>query len=488
MRAGFAGEYKPTVTLPIFISKWNRRLIQNSKDLNKTPSLFFQPIHKSEDENHLIDDDLRRKYMNHDINEIDLLIDKTIEKDRLDGRWLWNNDITYYQEESLSTKPKTSFTTPFFSSSISTTSTLTSAAQEIIENPSFDFSPVENQLEYIITQIFKTNLLVNAKNRKIIIIENIFLPRFLKRVITNVFLLNVHALSLSFVPMPLITCISSGVENSLIIDIGWQQLNIIPVYDLRVLYKEIKSSDRSGMTLHYNILKKLLKYFKAELKDKSEEFNNIKKQLTFDFIEEFIYSYVYMKSDDSNSELDDIYFTINFHDNSHNRTHHHHHSSSSSSRTPMIQIPSQIRHEIIEDLLLPKPQVNDKYLYDDNEQPFLTLFRSVVKSLPLDLKPILSKNIIFTGGLSNIPGLKSRLLHELNSSFSYGEFKAISNLGNWCGASLYSQYLIHLQNSKNINLIGEITRNKYISGEELIIPDWVDSINIHRNGIKGGVK
>lgn len=87
-------------------------------------------------------------------------------------------------------------------------------------------------LRTIIRQVFREKLLVNFKNQQIICIDpNYEFP--IRNLLTRLFLHDLRAGSITFLPRSVCTIIGAGVRNGIVIDIGWNSISVTTVGDLR---------------------------------------------------------------------------------------------------------------------------------------------------------------------------------------------------------------------------------------------------------------
>lgn len=287
---------------------------------------------------------------------------------------------------------------------------------------------IEQVLERIIYDIYLTDLLIDPKNCKVLVIEPPFFPVPLKNLISKVLLFHMHAQSVRFFPEPVMTTISSGSHSALVIDMGWNQTTITPVFDLRQLYKYARSTTRAGRWLHEEVRK--------SLKENGCPYG-------FEFVERFICEAMYAGIA---SGSDENMYTFEGHD-----------------------IPMEVRYELIENVFFPSSTSNE----DDNAQSIAELVSQCLHELGIDLRAALKGQIIITGGISHIPGIKSRLLMELADKCGAG---GIKSLGAWEGASLYcSTALMSSSMSQDRKRWPELVRDKYLKGESALI-DWTDDL------------
>ncbi|CCH41536.1 Actin-1 [Wickerhamomyces ciferrii] len=300
----------------------------------------------------------------------------------------------------------------------------------------YDFPQLERLLERIIYDIYQNNLLVDAKKCKVLILEPPFFPIPLKKMLTKVLLFHIHAQSVRFFPEPVLSSISSGSNNALVIDMGWCQSTITAVFDLRILYKESRVTNRAGKNFHA--------FVRTNLKENGID------SLSFDFVEDLICDTFYCNPH-TILEEEEKYSTFTYNG---------------------ISIPNKLRYNLIDQFFFEnglKPNV------DDENNFLVPLIKGLKKQLPIDLRSTLFTNIIFTGGLTKIPGMKTRILNELQIE-SESKIEALEALGPWAGASLYcSTSLMSPSTTAGSKKSDELLRDRYLNGES-ILQDWTDQL------------
>jgi len=297
-----------------------------------------------------------------------------------------------------------------------------------------DMTRLESLLERIFYDIYQNNLLVDAKKCKVLIIEPPFFPVPLKKVITKVLLFHIHAQSLRFYPEPVLSTVSAGSNSGLVVDLGWNQFTVTPVYDLRMIYKDIKVTYRAGKVLHEMVYEKL------------KNVESLPKEGGFDLVERLICEVFYCNTSKTSKVTPEEF---QFGD---------------------LKIPNRIRYEIIEELMFKE---NPKGI-DNENQLLIPMIKSALEALSIDLRGELSSRIIFTGGVSMIPGIKTRILEELKKVTEL-PIDAIVSLGSWEGASLYCSTSLMSPSTTGTKRTDELFRDKYLNGESILL-DWTDQL------------
>jgi len=178
--------------------------------------------------------------------------------------------------------------------------------------------------------------------------------------------------------------VGAGVRSALIVDIGWAETTVSAVYE----YREIMQwrSTRAGKSL-------------------SEAFANMlnehtKQAMCFEDVEEIITRMAWCRNlENSRQHLDET-------DSQHVEI-----------RLPACSTPLHIQLRFaeladpVEDTLFARGTTSSDL--DDHDQPLHLLIYNALLHLPIDIRQLCMSRITITGGVSNLPGLKQRLVQEV---------------------------------------------------------------------------
>lgn len=290
------------------------------------------------------------------------------------------------------------------------------------------FSRVEAAL--LLKEMFLTDLMVLPLQCKVFVTENRAFSVRRKYAVSRWLLHDVRVKSVVWVPLGLMAMAGSGLENAMVVSLGWESVLVEAVFDMRVLhslacFEALGLFD--GLTLHYKLVERL-----ADLKDTAVD-ALLSRGDAFEILENFVANAVYVRE---NTENDDSMFEL--HED--------------------VKIPGKIRHEVVEGMLFGTK----------NNLPRIIL--DLVEKTALDVRPVLLENVLFTGGVAKIPGLKARMVLEirkLSSANVYGR----AGLGQWAGCSLYTSAVL-LKQSKSYWKTQEFTRDTIKQGPTLsLLPD-----------------
>ncbi|KAL1407462.1 hypothetical protein Q8F55_006895 [Vanrija albida] len=121
---------------------------------------------------------------------------------------------------------------------------------------------VAARVERRLREAFHRHLLVDAKSRKVVIVENTFLPTYVKEEIASALFDNLKSPSVSFTPASLLTLGACGRITGLVVDIGWLETTVTPIFCSRPLNHLARSSPIGGRALHARLRALLHHYAK----------------------------------------------------------------------------------------------------------------------------------------------------------------------------------------------------------------------------------
>ncbi|WVR08245.1 hypothetical protein IAU60_005292 [Kwoniella sp. DSM 27419] len=99
-------------------------------------------------------------------------------------------------------------------------------------------------------ETYHRHLMTDPKARKVIIVENTYLPNYVKEHIARVLFDNLQIPSIAFTSSSLLALAASGRVTGLVVDVGWLETTVTPVYYSRPLYTLARSTPLAGRRLH----------------------------------------------------------------------------------------------------------------------------------------------------------------------------------------------------------------------------------------------
>lgn len=115
---------------------------------------------------------------------------------------------------------------------------------------------LEGHLIHLFNDIFK-KAKADYVNAKIYMLTDQFANDSYMKTVLYILLKRMHARSVVLVPTAVMCCIGAGVMDGLVVDFGWNHVNVVPVYDGRVLSNYASYTDRAGRMVHYRLIGEL---------------------------------------------------------------------------------------------------------------------------------------------------------------------------------------------------------------------------------------
>jgi actin-related protein len=247
-----------------------------------------------------------------------------------------------------------------------------------------DLDLVEDKVERVLREAEHEYLMLDNRPKKIALIISSVLPKPLLSSLLATIFNTLQASTVTILPASVMTAVGAGVRSALVVDIGWAEVTVSAVYE----YREIMQwrSTRAG--------KSLSEAFAKMLDEQT------KQAMCFEDVEEIVNRMAWCRSSE------DVRQNLNETD-----------PQNVDIRLPATNIPLQIQLRFdrladpVEDVLFARGTTSSDL--DDHDQPLHFLIYKALLHLPIDIRQLCMSRITFTGGVSNLPGLKQRLIQEV---------------------------------------------------------------------------
>ena len=301
-----------------------------------------------------------------------------------------------------------------------------------------DLGIIEDKIERAVREAFTKYLLLDPKSRRLIVILPSIMPHQLLSTVLNTLFNNFQPPSITLLSPPIMSTVAAGCRSGLIVDIGWREAIITSVYDYREVHQFRTTRAMRMLTLE---MAKLLEKYDKGTKNK-ESMATVKNPRVVQTTEDGSPTSLNVDLDQAEEVTTRMAWCnsrTNAGDNStpentsdktglepiNVEQPNEFISAKDSTEDPLVSLPSpssprhgisipfsQLAQPVEATLLATSKRRHD---LDDHEQPLHTLIYKSLLSLPPDVRSVCMSRIIFTGGGSNIPGLKGRLLYELST-------------------------------------------------------------------------
>ncbi|KFZ08361.1 hypothetical protein V502_09397 [Pseudogymnoascus sp. VKM F-4520 (FW-2644)] len=278
-----------------------------------------------------------------------------------------------------------------------------------------DLGLVGDRIERAMREAITKYLVTGSGSRRISLVLPPDFPLPLLSTVLDTLFTSFQPPTISLLSAPVLSAVAAGLRSALVIDVGWAETTVTGVYE----YREIscRRTVRASRLLGLKMQKVLGRAIKSQLSQHVDEEDDEgdSKLISFEECEEVVTRMAWCKPSQPTAEtetseaLSAAMESLRFNDQ-----HDVVSIPVSSTQPPMtLKIPFNELAEPCEKAFFVK-DINPCDL-DDEELPLhLLVYRSLLL-LPVDVRSVCMPRLILTGGGSNIPGLKNRILGDVQS-------------------------------------------------------------------------
>jgi actin-related protein 10 len=304
--------------------------------------------------------------------------------------------------------------------------------------------------------LYFRHLLINPKERRVVIVESFLCTTKFRNLLAKVFFKHFEVPSILFAASHLMAALTLGVPSCLVMDCGFDETIVLPVYEGIALLKAYQVLPIAGKTIHERLEAQLCEHATIKVGPHEEvSASSVKESLTSEVLEDikvrtcFVTKLERAKVINSTNDLPPppgVEYPLG--------------------GSKLMTIDGKIRETACEVL----------FEQDADEVSVATLILDSLLKCPIDTRRKLAENILLVGGTVMLPGFKRRLvteLHELKTLPKYKERLAIEtfmfhtppakeNYAAWLGGAIFgSLEIVHIRS---------VGREQYLKG--CSIPDW----------------
>jgi actin-related protein len=291
---------------------------------------------------------------------------------------------------------------------------------------SVDLGLVEDKFERAMREAYNRYFLLDSKPRRVLLAMPPRMPHALMSTFLDVLFTSLQAPSVTLMSNPVLSTAAAGLRAALVVDIGWAETVVTAVCEYREIYE--RRSVRAGKMLSEDMARLL----NAELDDEGGP-GAPKADISFEEAEDVLTRVGWCKPN-PRSNRRTLYFPAReapileeFED-------------AVESPPPAIVIPfpqhtpptelrvpfASLAQPAESALFAPELALSD---FDDEDLPLHHLMYHTLVSLPVDIRRLCMSRIAITGGVSNMPGLKTRLLKELEALVQIRGWNPVNSYG-----------------------------------------------------------
>ncbi|KAF7545962.1 hypothetical protein G7046_g9441 [Stylonectria norvegica] len=279
----------------------------------------------------------------------------------------------------------------------------------------FDLGLFQDKLERLLGEAFARHLLIDSRPRRLGLVMQSAVPVPLLTAVLDTMFDKFQTPTVSLMSSSVMSGVAAGVRSALVVDMGWSETVATSVYE----YREVKSTRtvRGGRLLLDAVYKALRILIGGDQPEGENE-----RLISFDECEDIMCRLMWCRpstfrsAQRQSAQLE----TVEEQDESEAESPQAALPGgmakvpiSSTSPSTTVEIPFESLADICHDTFFDTSAAQPTF--DDHELPIHLLVYQHLLQLPMDVRAICMPRIIFTGGCSNILGIKERIIDEVTA-------------------------------------------------------------------------
>ncbi|KAH9519475.1 Actin- protein 10 [Bulinus truncatus] len=319
-------------------------------------------------------------------------------------------------------------------------------------------------LKELLYVLINRYLLVTPKDRRVVVVESLLCPTDFRDTLAAVLFKHYEVASILFAPSHLVSLLTLGTSTGLVLDVGYQDSFVVPVYEGIPIMKGWQNIPLAGKAIHSRIKSQLLEHGTVSTADvKHQAVASMPDTLTDELLEDIKVCCCFVTEYTRGQQIQEV-------------TMRGGHANKLPPPPPdtdyqldgssVLNISGQIREHTCEVL----------FEQDNDETSIATLILDAIIKSPIDTRKALASNVLVIGGTAMMPGFYHRLHLELSNllqkpfyaqqlgikKFLFHKAPAKENYTAWLGGALIGA--LETLPSKSLS------RDVYLQKGKL--PDW----------------
>ncbi|KAM9293859.1 actin-related protein 10 [Gastrophryne carolinensis] len=316
-----------------------------------------------------------------------------------------------------------------------------------------------------IHMLYFRHLLVNPRDRRVVLIESVLSPSHFRETLTRVLFKYFEVPSVLFAPAHLMSLLTLGINSAMVLDCGYAESLVLPIYEGIPILSCWGTLPLGGKAIHKELEGQLLEQCTADTGTaKDQNLPLVMSSVPEEIVEDIKVRVCFVSDLQRGLKIQAAKFNID----------------GASERPPpppdvdypldgqkILHVKGAIRDSVVELL----------FEQDNEEKSIATLILDSLVQCPIDTRKQLAENIVVIGGTAMLPGFLHRLMAEIRYLVEKPKYKetlatktfkvhtppAKPNCVAWLGGAIFGA----LQ-----DILGSRSVSKEYYNQTGRIPDW----------------
>jgi len=313
-------------------------------------------------------------------------------------------------------------------------------------------------------------LLVNPKDRRVVIVENLLGSSLFKDTLVKVLFRHYEVSSVLCAPSHLVSLFSLGVNTGLVLDVGHKEATLVPVYEGVPILAAWQAQPLAGEAVQEAVKADLIcrgLVTSSVIGDSPQRVGDTPELLTEDLVRDISLRCCFVTNINRGRQLREVTERPEGEERSP--------TTSLAHLAPLVNYPMSGSQFLQVDGITREGSSELLWNLDNDYISVASMILDSILASPLDCRRQLSDSLVIIGGTSMMPGFKSRLNQELKSLLSDPKYEKLSITGFKMykppGQPLYTAWLGGaIFGASDVVVTRSLTREQYL--KDPAVPDW----------------
>lgn len=326
-----------------------------------------------------------------------------------------------------------------------------------------------------IHQLYFKWLLVNPKDRRVVVVENVLGSTLFKETLAKVLFKHYEVSSVLFVPSHLVCLFSLGVTTGLVLDVGHKEATVVPVYEGVPILAAWQAQPLAGEAIQQAVKADLIcrglvttGAHRLGETDVPRKVGDTPEYLTPKVIQDISLRCCFVTNINRGREL-----TQAMSDPSNTTSL----TSCLTHMAPLVTYPISGSQLLLIDGVTREGSAELLWTLDGDCMSVASMLLDAIQASPVDCRKELAQGLLLVGGTTMMPGFKARLNQELKSLLASPKYESVKisifkmfkppsqpNYTAWLGGAIFG--------ATDVVVTRSLTREQYL--KDPTVPDWAN--------------
>merc|ERR1712203_1053178 len=121
-----------------------------------------------------------------------------------------------------------------------------------------NYENLQNKIVQFVHKLYFEHLLVNPKDRRVVLVESLLGDVRLRDILVEILFQHFEVLSILLAPSHLMPLFGLGIKSALVIDVGYEEATLIPIYENVPVLKAWQAQPLASKAVHQSLKEEIM--------------------------------------------------------------------------------------------------------------------------------------------------------------------------------------------------------------------------------------